>query len=105
MSTSRKTFLAGMALGTIGTANFLPEAAAAGSESATILTLFLEPKDAAAFDEYYLTKHEPLIKQLPGIVSYSVSQGAITQTIGASIAVPSALDDRFRIDVGTNVGG
>ena len=82
MPSSRKSFLAGMALGTIGTVNFLPESAAAGSESAAILTLFLEPKDAAAFDEYYLTKHAPLVKQLPGVVSYSVSQGAITQLSG-----------------------
>ncbi len=83
MSTSRKTFLAGVALGTIGTVSFLPEAAAAaGVGSATILTLFLEPKDAAAFDKYYSTTHEPLIKQLPGIVSYSASEGAVTQASG-----------------------
>jgi uncharacterized protein (TIGR02118 family) len=83
MSSSRKTFLAGIALGTIGIAGSLSEvAAAAGGESATLLTLFLEPKDAAAFDKYYSTTHEPLVKHLPGIVSYVVSQGVITQASG-----------------------
>jgi uncharacterized protein (TIGR02118 family) len=78
MPSSRKTFLAGTAL--LGMTSQLSTAAgAATGEKAVMLTLWVKTKDPDAFDKYYIATHAPLVKQLPGITSYEISKGAVTQ--------------------------
>ncbi len=78
MSSSRKTFLAGTALLGMTSALFGAAAAATG-EQAIMLTLWVTTKDPGAFDKYYTATHAPLVKQLPGITSFEISKGPITQ--------------------------
>ena len=44
---------------------------------ALIVAVYKNPKDAAAFDAYYFSKHVPIAKTLPGLRSYQVSDGAV----------------------------
>ena len=39
-----------------------------------LLVLYNPPEDAAAFDKYYNEIHIPLAKQMPGLISYTVSR-------------------------------
>ena len=78
MSTSRKTFLAGTALlGMTGALSGI--AVAATGERAIMVTLWVKTKDPDAFDKYYTATHAPLVKQLPGVTSYEISKGPVTQ--------------------------
>ncbi len=78
MPASRKKFIEGTAL--LGMISLLPEVAiAATGERAVVLTLWAATKDPDAFDRYYITTHVPLVKQLPGLTSYEISKGPITQ--------------------------
>ncbi len=78
MASTRKEFLAGTAV--LGMTSMLSGTAdASNGERAVILTLWATTKDPDAFDKYYITTHDPLVKQLPGIVSYEISKGKITQ--------------------------
>ena len=36
-----------------------------------------QPSDPAAFHQYYFSKHVPLAKTIPGLLSYEVSQGDV----------------------------
>jgi uncharacterized protein (TIGR02118 family) len=49
---------------------------------ATALALYNTPTDPAAFDAYYLLKHAPLAKTLPGLRSYEISAGAVMAPAG-----------------------
>ena len=78
MATSRKAFLAGTSV--LGMTSMLSGIAdAANGERAVIVTLWATTKDPDAFDKYYIATHDPLVKQLPGITSYEISKGRITQ--------------------------
>lgn len=44
---------------------------------AAIVAIYKKPKDAAAFDAYYFSKHVPTAKKLPGLRNYRVSDGAV----------------------------
>ncbi len=44
---------------------------------ALIAAVYKKPKDAAAFDAYYFSKHVPIAKTMPGLRSYQVSDGAV----------------------------
>lgn len=78
MPTSRKTFLAGTAL--LGVTGALSGTAIADTGERTVmLTLWVTPKDPATFDRYYVATHAPLVKQLPGITSYEMSKGPVTE--------------------------
>lgn len=44
---------------------------------AGIVAVYKTPKDPAAFDAYYFSKHIPIAKTLPGLRSYEVSDGAV----------------------------
>lgn len=80
MSASRKKFIEGTAL--VGMISLLPEVAiAATGEGAVMLTLWSTTKDPDAFDRYYVTTHAALVKQLPGLTSYEISKGPITQEL------------------------
>ena len=78
MSTSRRAFLAGT--GFLGMTSALSSVAvAANGEQAIILTLWVNTKDPDAFDQYYTATHAPLVKKLPGITSYEISKGPVSQ--------------------------
>lgn len=52
---------------------------------ATLVVIYKTPKDPAAFDEYYFTKHAPLAKRtIPKLRKYEVSQGSVASPAGAS---------------------
>jgi uncharacterized protein (TIGR02118 family) len=44
---------------------------------ALIVAVYKAPKNAAAFDAYYFSKHIPIAKKIPGLRSYQVSDGAV----------------------------
>jgi uncharacterized protein (TIGR02118 family) len=51
---------------------------------AELVVLYKTPKDAAAFDKYYVETHIPLAKKLPGLKKYQVSQGPVASPAGPS---------------------
>ena len=83
MFSTRKGFLAGTAV--LGMTSLLSgTATAASGERAVILTLWEKTKDSNAFDKYYIATHAPLVRQLPGITSFEISKGPITQQLSQS---------------------
>ena len=51
---------------------------------ATLLVLYRNPTDTAAFDQYYFHTHVPLARKIPGLRRYEVSDGAIASPQGAA---------------------
>jgi len=51
---------------------------------AQVLVLYNRPADPAAFDRYYYEKHVPIAKKIPGLRSYSVSNGPVHALSGAA---------------------
>jgi uncharacterized protein (TIGR02118 family) len=51
---------------------------------AQLVVLYKTPKDAAAFDKYYVETHAPLAKKMPGLKRYEISQGTVASPAGAS---------------------
>ena len=51
---------------------------------AQIIALYGEPDDAALFHRYYRDTHVPLAKQLPGLIRYELSTGAVSDFGGTS---------------------
>ncbi len=51
---------------------------------ATALALYNTPTNPAEFDAYYLLKHAPLAKGLPGLRSYEISAGAVLTPAGSA---------------------
>lgn len=49
---------------------------------ATLLILYAQPADPAAFDAYYFETHVPIFQQVPGIRSVTFSHGPITAVAG-----------------------
>jgi uncharacterized protein (TIGR02118 family) len=49
---------------------------------AEVLVLYKTPKDAAAFDKYYVDF--PLAKKMPGVRKYLVSKGPVATPAGPS---------------------
>lgn len=41
---------------------------------ATLLALYAQPTDPAAFDAYYFSTHVPIAKRVPGLLSYHVGR-------------------------------
>jgi uncharacterized protein (TIGR02118 family) len=46
--------------------------------------MYNKPANAAAFDDYYFTKHVPLAKTIPGLRSYEVNAGPVGTPQGPS---------------------
>lgn len=44
---------------------------------ALLVAVYKKPKDVAAFNAYYFSKHIPIAKAIPGLRSYEVSDGAV----------------------------
>ena len=51
---------------------------------AQLIALYQKPQDAAAFDRYYYSTHVPLAKTVPGLRSYTVSEGVVASGAGPS---------------------
>ena len=49
---------------------------------AKLYAIYQQPKDTVAFDSYYFTKHVPLAKTIPGLLSYEVTQGDVMGMAG-----------------------
>lgn len=49
---------------------------------AKLFAIYQQPKDPAAFDNYYFTKHVPLAKTIPGLMSYEVTRGDVMGMAG-----------------------
>jgi uncharacterized protein (TIGR02118 family) len=49
---------------------------------ARLVVMYGTPKDAAAFDKYYLESHVPIAKKIPGLRKYEISRGAIATPAG-----------------------
>jgi uncharacterized protein (TIGR02118 family) len=49
---------------------------------AQLVVMYKTPKDAAAFDKYYVDKHIPIAKKIPGLRKYEVSHGAVATPAG-----------------------
>ncbi len=51
---------------------------------ARLLVMYKTPQDAGAFDRYYVEKHVPCAKRIPGLRNYEVSRGTVGGPAGAS---------------------
>jgi uncharacterized protein (TIGR02118 family) len=51
---------------------------------ARLVVMYRNPKDGAAFDEYYRQTHIPIAKKIPGLRKYEVSQGPVATPAGPS---------------------
>ncbi len=49
---------------------------------AKLLVMYNRPADPSAFDEYYTATHTPLAKKLPGLRTFTVSNGQINAPEG-----------------------
>ena len=47
-----------------------------------LYAVYQQPKDPAAFDSYYFSKHVPLAKTIPGLRSYEVTKGDVMGMAG-----------------------
>jgi uncharacterized protein (TIGR02118 family) len=47
-----------------------------------LVVLYNPPVDAQAFDAYYKSTHTPIAKQIPGVLSYQISDGPIMTPAG-----------------------
>ena len=51
---------------------------------AKLMILYGEPKDPAAFRDYYMNTHIPILKQIAGIRAITISEGPINTPEGPS---------------------
>lgn len=50
---------------------------------AQVLVLYNRPADSAAFDRHYRETHIPLAKRIPGLRSFTISNGPVKTLAGA----------------------
>jgi uncharacterized protein (TIGR02118 family) len=51
---------------------------------AEVVVTYKTPKDPASFDKYYGETHIPLVKKMPGLRKFQVSQGPVATPAGPS---------------------
>jgi uncharacterized protein (TIGR02118 family) len=51
---------------------------------ASVMVLYKTPKDAAAFDRYYMESHVPIARTIPGLRRYELSNGPVATPAGPS---------------------
>lgn len=51
---------------------------------AEVVVTYKTPKDPAAFDKHYAETHIPLVKKMPGLKKFQLSQGAVASPAGPS---------------------
>lgn len=49
-----------------------------------LLVLYNQPADPSAFADYYRSTHIPLVKKIPGMRSFELSEGAIRTSEGVA---------------------
>ena len=49
-----------------------------------LIVLYNTPRDPAAFESYYQQTHIPIAKKIPGLRSYSVSNGSVQALAGTA---------------------
>ncbi|OJU90658.1 MAG: ethD like-protein [Burkholderiales bacterium 66-5] len=49
---------------------------------AKLVVLYGKPKDPAAFRDYYMNKHVPIVKQIAGIQAFTISEGPVNTPQG-----------------------
>ena len=49
---------------------------------AKLVVLYNPPQDSSAFDSYYVPKHIPLVRKLPGLRKIEISSGPVTTPAG-----------------------
>jgi uncharacterized protein (TIGR02118 family) len=49
---------------------------------AKLISLYKKPHDPAAFNDYYYSKHVPLVKKVEGLRSFEVNNGWVTNLAG-----------------------
>lgn len=52
--------------------------------AASLVVLYKQPADPAAFDAYYAATHAPLAKKIPGLRGYEISTGPVATPAGPS---------------------
>jgi uncharacterized protein (TIGR02118 family) len=52
--------------------------------AATLVVMYKNPTDKAAFDKHYVEKHIPLAKKIPGLRKYELTQGPVATPAGPS---------------------
>ena len=69
---------------------------------AKLLAVYQQPKDPAAFDSYYFSKHVPLAKTIPGLKSYEVTTGDVMGMAGKhSVYLVAILEFESLAAIGT----
>ncbi|SNS52347.1 conserved hypothetical protein [Noviherbaspirillum humi] len=58
---------------------------------ATLLVLYRQPQDQAAFLSYYFATHVPLAKRIPGLRNYEVSDGPVAPVAGEAAFLVATL--------------
>jgi len=51
---------------------------------AKLVVLYKTPKDKGEFDRHYAETHIPLAKKIPGVTSYTISDGVVATPAGES---------------------
>ena len=51
---------------------------------AQVLVLYNPPADPAAFDRYYGDRHIPIARRIPGLRSYTISNGPVQALAGSA---------------------
>ena len=49
---------------------------------AKLIAVYQQPKNSSEFDDYYFSKHVPLAKTIPGLLSYEVTSGDVMGMAG-----------------------
>ena len=66
---------------------------------AQLLVLYNTPADPAAFDLYYRETHIPLARKIPGLRSYSISDGPVQALAGSAPYLVAILDFDSMADI------
>jgi len=72
--------------------------------SATLLALYKEPADPAAFEDYYKNHHAPLAKTLPGLQSYTLGRGTARDPYYLVAILTFASLDALQAAVSSSIG-
>jgi len=64
-----------------------------------ILVLYNSPADPAAFDRYYHETHIPIAKKIPGLRSYTISNGTVHALAGTAPHLVAILEFDSMADV------
>ena len=64
-----------------------------------LLVLYNTPTDPAAFDRYYHGTHVPIARRIPGLLSYSISNGPVRALAGTAPYLVATLNFDSMADV------